>query len=116
MSLVSKDLEQIETLRHCLQLEAPISRVRSATGFLHKVQWHDHDLYDWFLRVGLTPAKSRTIGPLAVPDELFSSTPTDVTLRSAGTTCTSVSTCRWFRRVVGFSRGFGKVSAGRQAS
>src|SRR5437899_2928604 len=26
---------------------------------------------DWFLRVGLTPAKSRTIGPLAVPDELF---------------------------------------------
>ena len=71
MSRVSKDLEQIETLRHCLQLEAPISRVRSSTGFLHKVQWHDHDLYDWFLRVGLTPAKSRTIGPLAVPDELF---------------------------------------------
>jgi len=71
MSLVSRDLDQIETLRHCLQLEAPISRVRSATGFLHKVQWHDHDLYDWFLRVGLTPAKSRTIGPLAVPDELF---------------------------------------------
>jgi hypothetical protein len=69
MSLVSRDLDQIETLRHCLQLEAPISRVRSATGFLHKVQWHDHDLYDWFLR--LTPAKSRTIGPLAVPDELF---------------------------------------------
>src|SRR5438093_1683142 len=41
------------------------------SGFLHKVQWHDHDLYDWFLRVGLTPAKSRTIAPLAVPDELF---------------------------------------------
>src|SRR5438132_4126409 len=52
------------------------SRLRShefgaRPGFLHKVQWHDHDLYDWFLRVGLTPAKSRTIGPLAVPDELF---------------------------------------------
>ena len=71
MSLVSRDIDQIETLRHCLQLEAPISRVRSSTGFLHKVQWHDHDLYDWFLSVGLTPAKSRTIGPLAVPDELF---------------------------------------------
>src|SRR5438128_11231181 len=83
MSLVSRDLDQIETLRHCLQLEAPISRVRSATGFLHKVQWHDHDLYDWFLRVGLTPAKIRTIWTLAVQEELFSSSLTAYTLRSA---------------------------------
>jgi hypothetical protein len=71
LSLVSKDLDQIETLRRCLQLEARISRVRSSTGFLHKVQWYDRGLYDWFLRVGLTPAKSRTLGPLAVPDELY---------------------------------------------
>jgi hypothetical protein len=71
LSLVSKDLDQIETLRRCLQLEARISRVRSSTGFLHKVQWYDRGLYDWFLRVGLTPAKSRTLGPLAVPDEPY---------------------------------------------
>ena len=71
MSLVSKDLEQIETLRRCLRLEAPISLVRSSAGFLHKVQWHDRRFYDWHLGVGLTPAKSRTIGALAVPDELF---------------------------------------------
>jgi hypothetical protein len=71
MSLVSKDLEQIETLRRCLRLEAPISQVRSSTGFLHKVQWYNRAFYDWLLSVGLTPAKSRTMGPLAVPDELF---------------------------------------------
>jgi hypothetical protein len=69
LSLVSKDLDQIETLRRCLRLEAKISRVRSSTGFLHKVQWHDRGLYDWFLSVGLTPAKSRTPGPLTVPDK-----------------------------------------------
>jgi len=71
LSLVSKDADQIETLRRCLHLEAPIKRVPSATGFLHKVQWCDRGLYNWFLDVGLTPAKSRTIGPLTVPDELF---------------------------------------------
>jgi hypothetical protein len=71
LSLVSKDLDQIETLRRCLGLEAKISRVRSSTGFLHKVQWHDRGLYDWFLSVGLTPAKSRTLGPLTVPDKLY---------------------------------------------
>jgi len=71
LSLVSKDLDQIETLRRCLRLEAKISQVRSSTGFLHKVQWHDRGLYDWFLSVGLTPAKSRTLGPLRVPDKLY---------------------------------------------
>ena len=71
MSLVSKDLEQIETLRRCLQLVARISKVRSSTGVLHKVQWCDRGLYNWFLGVGLTPAKSLTLGPRAVPDEHF---------------------------------------------
>jgi hypothetical protein len=71
LSLVSKDLDQIETLRRCLRLNARIFRVRSLTGFLYKVQWHDRGLYDWFLGVGLTPAKSRTLGPLTVPDPLY---------------------------------------------
>jgi hypothetical protein len=71
LSLVSKDLDQVETLRRCLHLEAPIAQVRGATGILHKVQWCDRGLYNWFLGVGLTPAKSRTIGPLTVPDYVF---------------------------------------------
>jgi hypothetical protein len=41
------------------------------TGFLYKVQWRDRGLYDWFLSVGLTPAKSRTLGPLTVPDKVY---------------------------------------------
>lgn len=71
LSLVSKDVDQVETLRRCLHLEAPIATIRNATGILHKVQWCDRGLYDWLLGVGLTPAKSRTIGPLAVPDGVF---------------------------------------------
>ena len=63
--------DQVETFRRCLRLEAPISQIPSAAGIHHKVQWCDRGLYDWFLDVGLTPAKSRTIGPLAIPDGLF---------------------------------------------
>jgi hypothetical protein len=44
---------------------------RAPTGCLHKVQWCDRGLHDWFVSVGLTPSKSRIIGPLSVPDELF---------------------------------------------
>ncbi len=61
----------LERLRHCLRLEARISLVRSSTGFLHKIPWCDRGSYDWFLRVGLAPAKSRTLGPLVIPDEVF---------------------------------------------
>lgn len=71
LSLVSKDADLIETFRRCLHLEAPIAPIRTVTGIHHKVQWCDRDLYEWLLRVGLTPAKSRTIGPLAIPDGLF---------------------------------------------
>lgn len=72
MSFVSKDIDQIETFRRCLGLRAPIFRVRSGSGRLHhKVQWCNSRLYHWLLGIGLRPAKSRTLGALAVPDEYF---------------------------------------------
>ena len=72
MSVTSKDRDLIETLRRCLRLSNSISRIQNRTGnFYHKVQWCDRGLYDWLLSIGLIPAKSLTLGPLAVPDEYF---------------------------------------------
>jgi hypothetical protein len=71
MSFVSKDVDQVEALRHCLRLSARIVRAPSSKGFHHKVQWNDRRLYDWFVDLGLAPAKSRALGQLAVPDEFF---------------------------------------------
>lgn len=72
MSVTSKDQDLLETLRRCLRVTASISEVRSAAGrSYHKVQWCDRVLYDWFLNIGLTPAKSLTLGPLAVPEQYF---------------------------------------------
>jgi hypothetical protein len=121
LSLVSKDLDQIETLRRCLQLEARVSRVPSTAGCLHKVQWHDRGLYNWFLSIGLTPAKSRTLGPLAIPDRLYADfvrgcidgdgsivVYTDSTSRceERRVRIRAPLRCRWSRRATRFSSGF----------
>jgi len=37
----------------------------------HHLAWSDRRFYDWLVHVGLTPAKSLTLGPLAVPDADF---------------------------------------------
>ncbi len=67
-----KDWDLLDTLRRCLQLTNLISHIRNRTGsFYHKVQWCYRSLYDWLLSIGLTPAKSLTLGPLAVPEKYF---------------------------------------------
>ena len=72
MTVTSKDADLLETLCGCLHLRASISRYRNGPGrFCHRVQWRDRVLYDWLLSIGLTPKKSLTLGPLAVPDEHF---------------------------------------------
>src|SRR2546425_13370507 len=37
----------------------------------YRVQWSDRRFYRWLLGIGLTPAKSLTLGPLDIPDEYF---------------------------------------------
>src|SRR5882724_4821366 len=72
ISVVSKDLDQLEALRRCLGLRVAISEFQSARGRrVGRVQWNHRAFYDALLTIGLTPAKSLTLGPLAVPDEYF---------------------------------------------
>jgi hypothetical protein len=70
MSFISKDRDLVETFRRCLQLVTPVRTIRTRTGgTVYRVQWCDRRLYDWFIALGLTPAKSLRLGPLDVPDE-----------------------------------------------
>jgi len=71
LSIPSKDLDLLESLRGCLGLTNSIGRHSSARGHIHRLQWGDRLFYDWLQSIGLTPAKSLTLGPLAVPDEYF---------------------------------------------
>jgi hypothetical protein len=72
LSLVSKDRELLETFRACLQLGVAITLHLSGHGRSGlRLQWGDRRFYDWLAGVGLTPAKSLTLGPLTIPDECF---------------------------------------------
>jgi hypothetical protein len=72
MSFISKDRDLVETFRRCLELTTLVRTLRTRTGSaLYRVQWCDRRLYDWFLSLGLMPAKSLRLGRLAVPDDRF---------------------------------------------
>ena len=72
LSITSKDLDLLETVRACLDLRTPVSPVKGGYGTTcYRVQWGDRRFYHWLVGIGLTPAKSLTLGPLAIPDEHF---------------------------------------------
>jgi intein-encoded DNA endonuclease-like protein len=69
---VSKDLEQIETFKSCLKLNNKITTCTSTlnpTGRHYRVQFGDVNFYKFLLSIGLTPAKSKTIGALTIPTQ-----------------------------------------------
>lgn len=72
LSVTSKDRDLLETLRACLTISAAITRHSSGHGSAGlRVQWADRRFYDWLVGIGLTPAKSPTLRPLAIPDAVF---------------------------------------------
>ena len=69
LSVSSRDIDLLATVRRCLALNSSITPCR-ATKCFH-IQWGDRVFYDWLVKIGLTPAKSLTLGQIAVPDEVF---------------------------------------------
>jgi hypothetical protein len=70
LSITSKDIDLLESVRRCLALSNRFGKTRGL-GVANRLQWRNRALYDWLLSLGLTPRKSLTIGPLSVPDEYF---------------------------------------------
>lgn len=72
IDLTSKDTEQLKNFMLCLGISNKIGSKRSGAGLVHKrVQFGDVHFYRFLLAIGMTPAKSKTIGVLDVPDEYF---------------------------------------------
>jgi transposase len=67
VSFTSKDTELIQTYQYCLQTSAPA--YQSARSC--EVRISDSDYRAFLESIGLTPAKSKTIGPLKIPDKYF---------------------------------------------
>ena len=72
LTVVSKDTDLLDTVRLCLQVTASIAPHTSGYGGpCYHISWTDRGFYDALLAIGLTPAKSRTLGAVMVPDEYF---------------------------------------------
>jgi len=62
----------LETVRRCLGLTTRLQKHRGGYGdHCNHVSWQDRKLYEWLREIGLSPAKSLTLRPLAVPDRYF---------------------------------------------
>jgi len=72
ITIVSKDVTLLETVRRCLHLRTIIRRHGAEGGRpYHRLSWYDRSLYQWLLQIGLTPAKSLTLSQLHIPDDHF---------------------------------------------
>ncbi len=71
INFTNKDLELIETFKLCLGINNKISTKFS--GFkksspCYYVQFGDVSFYQFLIEIGLTPAKSKTMGAIKIPD------------------------------------------------
>lgn len=73
VSLTSKDIPQLKTFLKCIG--RPDVPVAEKQGHYRKtithVQMSDVCLYGFLLSIGLTPNKTKTMGPLLIPDAYF---------------------------------------------
>jgi hypothetical protein len=72
IDLTSKDRQQLVNFSRCLGLNLFIGKKSNGRGQnSFRVQFKNVIFYNFLLRIGLTPKKSKTIGPLAIPDRYF---------------------------------------------
>lgn len=72
VDLTSKDREQLENFNRCLALKLKIGIKKADNGkFALRVQVKNRIFYDFLLSIGLTPAKSKTLGELRIPDKYY---------------------------------------------
>src|SRR3989344_7195642 len=72
IDLTSKDREQLENFSKCLGIHFKIGMKWSGQGDKYlRIQFKNRFFYDFLLSIGLTPAKSKTLDKILVPDEYF---------------------------------------------
>lgn len=72
INLTSKDIEQIELFIKLLGIKTKISNKRSSSGsWASQTQFGSVVFYKFLLGIGLTPAKSKNLREVLVPEEYF---------------------------------------------
>ena len=72
IDLTSTDREQLENFNRCVSVDFRITVKKSSpTKKALRIQFRSVLFYNFLLSIGLTPAKSKTLGPLKIPDKYF---------------------------------------------
>lgn len=74
IDFTSKDYEQIMNVKNILNLNNKVGqkyRGYDHNKFYYRIQFGNIKLYNFFLTIGLTPNKSKTIGALDIPNAYF---------------------------------------------
>ncbi len=72
IDLTSADREQLDNFRICIGVDFNITKKKGSNGKEYlRVQFKNVVFYDFLLSIGLTPRKSKTIGPLKIPPAYF---------------------------------------------
>ncbi len=72
IDITSKDFQLLETVNEILPRRQKIAFKRNGHGqTAYCIQIGDVAMYRWLLQLGLTPRKSKAIGRLKIPKELF---------------------------------------------
>ena len=72
LDLTSVDMDQLQNFSKALGRAFHIGQKKSGPqSFGYRIQFGDVAYYDFLLRVGLTPAKSKTLGALCIPEQFY---------------------------------------------
>lgn len=74
LAFVSKDLQLIKIFQNCLGIKVKIAKKQSGFkkgSYAYWVQFGDVVFYRFLVSIGLTPAKSKTIKEIEIPNEYF---------------------------------------------
>ncbi|MBI3304716.1 hypothetical protein HYZ80_00080 [Candidatus Parcubacteria bacterium] len=74
ITMRSSDKDLLETFGSCLNLKSKIARSHNdgyAKRPSYRIQFSNVQLYNWLVTIGVTPAKTHSIGAIRIPKELF---------------------------------------------
>lgn len=72
ISLTSNDREQLLAFNRCLKISTIICKKYSGAGNMsYYIQFSDVLFYVFLVKIGLTPAKSKTLGQINIPQKYF---------------------------------------------
>ena len=68
----SADYDLLETFRVCLHLKNKIGVTDiGRRDHMYRIQFSNVQFYNWLITIGITPAKTYTIGAIKIPNEFF---------------------------------------------